>query len=100
MLKQVMYMGMIPGKYMLNIKHKKVGGRIKNGGLKMSEKSRKKVMDVIEETGYVPSQHAKSLRTKETKIIGVILPKISTDTSSRTVNGMNCCRTGRWKKKS
>ncbi|AKG74598.1 LacI family DNA-binding transcriptional regulator [Salinicoccus halodurans] len=63
--------------------------RVLNNSGYISEKSRKKVMDVIEETGYVPSQHAKSLRTKQTKIIGVILPKISTDTSSRTVDGMN-----------
>ncbi|WP_271399025.1 LacI family DNA-binding transcriptional regulator [Salinicoccus roseus] len=63
--------------------------RVINSTGYVSEKARRRVMDVIEETGYVPSQHAKSLRTKETKIIGVILPKISTDTSSRTVNGMN-----------
>lgn len=63
--------------------------RVINNTGYVSEKARRRVMDVIEETGYVPSQHAKSLRTKETKIIGVILPKISTDTSSRTVNGMN-----------
>ncbi|MFC3418663.1 LacI family DNA-binding transcriptional regulator [Salinicoccus hispanicus] len=62
--------------------------RVINNTGYVSEKARKRVMDVIGETGYVPSQHAKSLRTKKTKIIGVILPKISTDTSSRTVNGM------------
>ncbi len=63
--------------------------RVLNDSGYVSENAKKKVMDVIEETGYVPSQHAKSLRTKETKIIGVILPKISTDTSSRTVDGLN-----------
>lgn len=62
--------------------------RVINGTGYASDKARRKVMAVVEETGYVPSQHAKSLRTKQTKIIGVILPKISTDTSSRTVNGM------------
>lgn len=63
--------------------------RVLNDSGYISDKSRKKVMDVIEETGYVPSQQAKSMRTKQTKTIGVILPKISTDTSSRTVDGMN-----------
>ncbi|WP_411842429.1 LacI family DNA-binding transcriptional regulator [Salinicoccus sp. HZC-1] len=62
--------------------------RVINNSGYVSAKSRKRVMDVIEETGFVPSQHAQSLRTKQTKIIGVILPKISTDTSSRTVRGM------------
>lgn len=63
--------------------------RVLNNSGYVSEKSREAVQRVIEETGYVPSQQAKSMRTKKTKVIGVILPKISTDTSSRTVNGMN-----------
>ncbi|WP_349774065.1 LacI family DNA-binding transcriptional regulator [Lederbergia lenta] len=63
--------------------------RVLNNSGYVSEKARIAVQQVIEETGYVPSQHAKAMRTKKTKVIGVILPKISTDTSSRTVNGMN-----------
>ncbi|MDQ0253509.1 LacI family sucrose operon transcriptional repressor [Evansella vedderi] len=63
--------------------------RVLNDSGYVSEEARKRVLAVIEETGYVPSQHAKSLRTKKTKVIGVILPKLSTETSGRIVNGMN-----------
>ncbi|WP_455661744.1 LacI family DNA-binding transcriptional regulator [Pradoshia sp.] len=63
--------------------------RVLNNSGYVSEKARSEVLKVIEETGYVPSQHAKSLRTKKTKVIGVILPKISTETSSRLVKGID-----------
>lgn len=63
--------------------------RVLNDSGYVSDEARERVLAVIQETGYVPSQQAKSLRTKETKIIGVILPKLSTETSSRIVNGMN-----------
>lgn len=63
--------------------------RVLNNSGYVSERARKAVQQVIAETGYVPSQQAKAMRTKRTKVIGVILPKISTDTSSRIVNGMN-----------
>ena len=63
--------------------------RVLNNSGYVSEEAKKRVMKVIEETGYVPSENAKSLRTKKTKVIGVILPKISTETSSRLVRGMD-----------
>jgi LacI family transcriptional regulator, sucrose operon repressor len=63
--------------------------RVLNESGYVSAAARKRVLEVIEKTGYVPSQHAKSLRTKQTKVIGVILPKISTETSSRVVDGLN-----------
>ncbi|WP_409295761.1 LacI family DNA-binding transcriptional regulator [Peribacillus sp. SCS-26] len=63
--------------------------RVLNDSGYVSEEARKRVLTVIEETGYVPSAHAKSLRTKKTKVIGVIVPKISTETSSRLVKGLD-----------
>ncbi|MCM3567036.1 LacI family DNA-binding transcriptional regulator [Neobacillus mesonae] len=63
--------------------------RVLNNSGYVSEEVKKRVLKVIEETGYVPSENAKSLRTKKTKVIGVILPKISTETSSRLVNGID-----------
>lgn len=62
--------------------------RVLNNGY-VSEAVRKRVLQIIEETGYVPSEHAKSLRTNETRVIGVILPRLSTETSSRIVNALN-----------
>ncbi|SDO32934.1 LacI family DNA-binding transcriptional regulator [Alkalicoccus daliensis] len=55
----------------------------------VSEKARKKITKVIEETGYVPSEQAKSLRLQRTKVIGVVLPKISTETLGRIVEGID-----------
>jgi LacI family sucrose operon transcriptional repressor len=62
--------------------------RVLNSSGYVSEKARNKVLKVIEQTGYVPSEHAKSLRTKKTKVIGVLLPKVSTETVSRIVEGI------------
>ncbi|ARI79113.1 LacI family DNA-binding transcriptional regulator [Halobacillus mangrovi] len=55
----------------------------------VSEDVRKRIMKIVEETGYMPSQSAKSLRTKRSGVIGVILPRLSTETSTRVVNGIN-----------
>ena len=43
----------------------------------------------VSETGYVPSSFAQTLRTKKTNLIGVILPKISSSTISRIVDGIS-----------
>lgn len=63
--------------------------RVINHSPNVSEVARKRVLKAIEETGYIPSEQAKSLRTKKTKVIGVILPTISTETSSKLVSGMD-----------
>ncbi|MEW9108531.1 MAG: LacI family DNA-binding transcriptional regulator [Cytobacillus gottheilii] len=63
--------------------------RVLNNNGYVSDDVKKRVLKVIEETGYIPSENAKSLRTKKTKVIGVILPKISTETSSRLVKGLD-----------
>jgi LacI family transcriptional regulator, sucrose operon repressor len=55
----------------------------------VSEEARERILKVIEETGYIPSENAKSLRTKKTKVIGVILPKLGSETTSRMVNGLD-----------
>lgn len=54
----------------------------------VSEDARERILKVIEETGYVPSENA-NLRTKKTKVIGVILPKLGSETTSRMVNGLD-----------
>ncbi|OCA82241.1 DNA-binding protein [Bacillus sp. FJAT-27225] len=63
--------------------------RVLNNSGYISEEAKKRVLKVIEETGYIPNEYAKSLRTKRTKVIGVVLPKISTETSSRLVRGLD-----------
>lgn len=73
---------------MANVSRSTVSRALNNKGYVGAE-ARKRIETVIKETGYVPSQHAKSLRTKETKVIGVILPTIQTETSSKIVSGID-----------
>ena len=55
----------------------------------LSEEKKKRIAEVIEQTGYVPSTQAQMLRTKKTKLIGVIIPKIDSDSISRIVTGIS-----------
>ncbi|MGY4691082.1 LacI family DNA-binding transcriptional regulator [Salibacterium sp. K-3] len=72
---------------MANVSRSTVSRALNNSGY-VSEDARKRIDKVIEETGYMPSEYAKSLRTKKTKVIGVILPTIQTETSSKVVTGL------------
>lgn len=53
----------------------------------LSEEKRAKIAEVIKKTGYQPSSQAQMLRTKKTKIIGMIIPKIDSDSISQIVAG-------------
>ncbi|MFC4736187.1 LacI family DNA-binding transcriptional regulator [Bacillus daqingensis] len=63
--------------------------RVLNDSGYVSAEARERVRRIIEETGYRPSEQAKSLRLKRTKVIGVVLPKLFTETSSRMANGLD-----------
>ncbi|MGL5381705.1 LacI family DNA-binding transcriptional regulator [Clostridium sp.] len=54
----------------------------------VSKESSDKIKAVIEETGFLPQRQAQSMRTKKTNLIGVIVPKISSETASRVIEGM------------
>ena len=54
----------------------------------VSVEAREKIKKVIDETGFTPQRQAKSMRTKKTNLIGVIVPKISTETPPRVVEGI------------
>lgn len=54
----------------------------------VSEEKRKRIARVIEQTGYVPSQQARTLRTGKTKFVGVVIPKISSESIGREVAGI------------
>ncbi len=55
----------------------------------VSEEKRERIRKVIDETGYQPSTQAQMLRTRKTKLIGVIIPKIDSHTISRMVGGIS-----------
>lgn len=55
----------------------------------ISEEKRKSIKEVIEKTGYKPSKQAQILRTKKSKVVGVILPKISSESIGRMADGIS-----------
>lgn len=54
----------------------------------ISEEKRAAIRKVVEETGYRPSVQAQMLRTKKTKMIGVIVPKVASASIGRVVEGI------------
>lgn len=54
----------------------------------ISEEKREAIRKAVEETGYRPSLQAQTLRTKKTKMIGVILPKINSAAMGSMVAGI------------
>ena len=54
----------------------------------VSQQKRELIARVIEETGYVPSQRAQQLRTGRTQLVGVVIPKINSQSVSRMVAGI------------
>lgn len=55
----------------------------------VSEDKKTKIRAAIQKTGYAPSMEARALRTKKTYRIGVVIPRINSDSISRMVEGMS-----------
>lgn len=55
----------------------------------VSEEKKKLIQKIIEETGYIPSRQAQSLRTGKSGQIGVVLPKINSESISAMVEGIS-----------
>lgn len=55
----------------------------------VSEEKKQRIQKVIEDTGYVPSRQAQILRTGKSRQIGVILPKINSESISAMVAGIS-----------
>ncbi|MEI3339389.1 MAG: LacI family DNA-binding transcriptional regulator [Eubacterium sp.] len=51
----------------------------------VSEEKRKKIKKVVEETGYVPSKKLQSQIQVNRPTIGVIIPKINSESISRMI---------------
>lgn len=61
--------------------------RYLNGGY-VSEEKKEQIRKVIEETGYQPSAQARILRTKKACLVGVVVPKINSESISRVTAGI------------
>lgn len=61
--------------------------RYLNGGY-VSEEKKERIRSVIEKTGYHPSAQARTLRTKRACLIGVVAPKLSSESIARVTDGI------------
>lgn len=62
--------------------------RYLNDGYLSAEK-REQIEKVIRQTGYKPSTQARLMRAKKSKFIGVVIPKINSESVSRMVAGIS-----------
>lgn len=62
--------------------------RVINNSKPVTDEIKRKVLDVIEETGYVPNPLARSLVTKKSQLIGVIVPEVSDSFVNEILNGI------------
>ncbi|HUM84521.1 MAG TPA: LacI family DNA-binding transcriptional regulator [Lachnospiraceae bacterium] len=54
----------------------------------ISDEKKEKIRTVIDKTGYKPSVQAQALRSKKTRMVGVVLPRINSDSISSIVAGI------------
>ena len=59
---------------------------LNNGSV--SPKTQQKIQEVIETYGYAPNQFAQSLRAQQTKLLGVIIPRMNSYAVASTVQGI------------
>ena len=55
----------------------------------VSDEKRERIAAVIRKTGYTPSVSAQLLRSHHTNFIGVIIPKLNSDSISRMADGIS-----------
>ena len=72
---------------MAGVSNAAVSRYLNNGYL--SEEKRAVIRRVIEETGYRPSAQAQTLRTGQTKTVGVILPRIDSFSIGSVMTGID-----------
>lgn len=62
--------------------------RVINNSKPVTDEIKRKVLEVIEETGYVPNPLARSLVTKKSQLIGVVVPEVSDSFVNEILNGI------------
>ncbi|RDY29593.1 LacI family transcriptional regulator [Romboutsia weinsteinii] len=62
--------------------------RVINDSKPVTDEVKQKVLDVIKETGYIPNPLARSLVTKKSQLIGVIVPELSDSFVNEILNGI------------
>lgn len=60
-----------------------------NGKKKVKEETYQRIMEAVEKVGYRPNQLARSLKTRQTLTIGVVVPDISNEFFPQIVKGID-----------
>ena len=60
-----------------------------NGTGNVSDKKRKEILDIVGKEGYQPNRIAKSLRTRKSNTIGIMVEDITAFQTPRIINGIN-----------
>ena len=66
--------------------------RVINDSKPVTDEVKQKVLDVIKETGYIPNPLARSLVTKRSQLIGVIVPEVSDSDKEQELKSINLLR--------
>lgn len=72
---------------MVNVSKSSVSRYLNNGYV--SEENAKKIKDAIEKTGFQTNFFAKRLKTKRSRLIGIVLPRIDSVTVGKLLMGIN-----------
>ena len=72
---------------MANVSKSSVSRYLNNGYV--SEENSKKIKEAIEKTGFQTNFFAKRLKTKRSKLIGIVLPRIDSVTVGKLLTGIN-----------
>lgn len=72
---------------MVNVSKSSVSRYLNNGYV--SEENAKKIKEAIEKTGFETNFFAKRLKTKKSRLIGIVLPRIDSVTSGKLLAGIN-----------
>ena len=62
--------------------------RVINDSKPVTDEIKQRVLEVIKETGYIPNPLARSLVTKKSQLIGVIVPEVSDTFVNEILNGI------------
>ncbi|KAI3350177.1 LacI family DNA-binding transcriptional regulator [Clostridium botulinum] len=72
---------------MVNVSKSSVSRYLNNGYI--SEEKAKKIQEAIEKTGFETNFFAKRLKTKNSKLIGIVLPRVDSVTVGKLLTGIN-----------
>ena len=60
----------------------------------LSEEKRAAIAAVVEQTGYAPSEQARTLRVRRSRQIGVVMPRLNSESTARVVDGISLSLAG------